>query len=241
MRVAETERMAALEDGHWWYRALRRRVVEALEESGLRDGERVLDAGCGTGGTWKSLSARWPRLDYLGFDPEPRALEAAAAAGAPRLERRGLDDGPPEGGAAAALCLDSLYYARDERAALAALGAALRPGGRLIVNVPAFPAARGRHDEAVGVRRRYRRQELGSLLESAGLRVERLEYWNTALFPVALAWRALSRLDAGEPRSDLSGPSPFDAPLAGWLALEGALGRRLPMPFGLSLFALARR
>jgi trans-aconitate methyltransferase len=234
--------MADVEESHWWYRALRGRVVADLAADGLRDGDAVLDAGCGTGGTWRALSRRWPALDYTGFDPAEEALGAARAAGAPRLARAGLDDAPPVSQQRAVLSLDTLYYAADEAAALARLRAALRPGGLLVLNLPAFDCARGRHDAAVGVTRRYRRARVASLLTGAGFAVERCEYWNSALFPVALAWRAATRSARGEARSDLAmPPAPLNAALAGWLSLEGRLGRLLPPPFGLSVYALARR
>lgn len=234
--------MAAVEETHWWYRALRRRVVSDLAAEGLRDGDAVLDAGCGTGGTWKALSRTWPGLDYTGMDPAEDALAAAGAAGAPRLARAGLDDPLPVSDLRAILSLDTLYYAADERAALRRLREALRPGGLFVLNLPAFACARGRHDEAVGVARRYRREQVSSLLSDEGFKVERCEYWNAALFPVALAWRAATRSAAGEPRSDLAmPPAPLNAALASWLALEGRLGRLVPPPFGLSVYALARR
>ena len=233
--------MAAVEERHWWYVALRRRVVSDLASCGLREGERVIDMGCGTGGTWKALSRRWPGLDYIGVDPAEPALSAARRAGAPTVRRGGLDDPLPEGGARAALSLDTLYYARDQRAALARMAGALKPGGVVVLNLPAFEAARGRHDEAVGVVKRYRRGEVAALLDSTGLETVTLEYWNAALFPVALAWRLASRARSGEAVSDLAlPPSLINAALTGWLGAEGALGRVVPPPFGLSVYAVAR-
>jgi len=242
VKPSEHRRMAAVEENHWWYRALRRRVVADLAEDGLGDGDAVLDAGCGTGGTWRALARRWPGLDYTGMDPAEDALSAARAAGAPRLVRAGLDDAPPASGQRAILSLDTLYYAADERAALRRLRGALRPGGLLVLNLPAFDCARGRHDEAVGVARRYRRGRVSAMLAEAGFSVERCEYWNAALFPIALAWRAATRSAKGEPQSDLAmPPAALNTALASWLALEGRLGRLVPPPFGLSVYALARR
>lgn len=242
MRLSEHRRMAAVEERHWWYRELRRRVVADLSSDGLRDGDPVLDVGCGTGGTWRALQRRWPGLDYTGLDPAEAALEAARAAGAPRVARGGLDDPPPASDQRAVLSLDTLYYASDERAALKRLRGALRPGGCLVLNLPAFDCARGRHDEAVGVTRRYRREGVRGLLLEAGFSVTRCEYWNTALFPVALAWRAATRSAAGEARSDLAmPPAALNRALASWLAFEGRLGRVFPPPFGLSVYAVARR
>lgn len=234
--------MAAVEESHWWYRALRLRVVSDLAADGLRDGDAVLDAGCGTGGTWRALRRRWPGLDYTGLDPAEAALASARDAGAPRLSRGGLDEPLPVSEQRAILSLDTLYYAADERSALRRLRQALRPGGCLLLNLPAFECARGRHDEAVGVTRRYRRGRVAALLSEAGFAVERCEYWNAALFPIALAWRMATRSAAGEPRSDLAmPPAALNATLESWLSLEGRLGRLVPPPFGLSIYAVARR
>ena len=232
--------MALVEDRHWWYSALRARVVADLEREGLQDGGRVLDMGCGTGGTWKALSRRWPALEYVGVDPADAALEAAKEAGVPRVVRGGLDEEPPAKELDAILSLDTLYYAKDERAALGRLAGALKPGGVLILNLPAFEAARGRHDDAVGVVRRYRRSEVANLLAGTGLELRVLEYWNAALFPAAFAWRVASRALPGEAESDLSVPPAWiNRTLAAWLGAEGAIGRVLPPPFGLSVYAVA--
>lgn len=236
--------MAEREDGHFWYRALHARVTEALAGAGLQPAPLVLDVGCGTGGTARALGRALPGCRVVGLDYAARALALArgraflglAAADANALPVR-------DASADAAVCLDVLSCRSVEPArALAELRRCLKPGGTLVVSVPAFDALRGRHDAAADVHRRFRRPEVARLLSEAGLEPLRLGYWNTALAAVMLPWRRLSRLIPGEPASDVAlTPAAADRLLDAVLRAEGALARRCPAPFGASLLAVARR
>jgi SAM-dependent methyltransferase len=143
----------------------------------------------------------------------------------------------------AVTCFDVLYHRRvgDERAAARELARVLRPGGVLLVRVPALPILWGAHDEAVHGRHRYVRGELAGLLAAAGLEVVRTTYANGLLLPVVLLRRSLDRL-TGRAGSDV-GPVPplLDRALRAVLELEARWVRRFPLPLGSSLFALARR
>lgn len=109
-----------------------------------------------------------------------------------------------------------------------------------------FFCLRSEHDAAVHTKPRYTRGHLRSMLEEVGLRVERITYRNTFLFPVAAVVRLGQRLfrkPASQPRSDLHTlPGPLNRVLALPLLLENRLfrvGARLP--FGLSLYGVARK
>src|SRR5438270_9531515 len=76
MSPEEHEIMRAVEDHYWWYRALRRHVVDSIPES-LAAG-RFLDAGCGTGGMLQTLRKKFPGAQLVGIDAGERALELTA-------------------------------------------------------------------------------------------------------------------------------------------------------------------
>ena len=112
------------------------------------------------------------------------------------------------------------------------------------MNVPAFDFLRGSHDAAVDQVRRYTRAQLANLLEHAGFAKTRLSYWNMSLLPAIAVARWASRAKAREAdvRSDLAPVwPPLNALLSGLVRSELAFSRRIALPFGTSLFAVARK
>lgn len=236
--------MAAREERHFWYRSLHAKVTEALRGAALGPMPLIVDVGCGTGGTGRALSSALPGCRLVGFDYAARALELAGGSGFLGLAAADANALPlRDSSADAAVCLDVLSCRGvDPRLALAEIRRCLKPGGTAVLNVPAFPALRGRHDAAADVHRRLVRGELLGLLTGAGLEAVDVRYWNTSLAAGMLVWRTLSRLIPGEPVSDVGlTPPALDAGLAAFLQAEWALSSALPVPFGASLLAVARR
>ena len=122
----------------------------------------------------------------------------------------------------------------------------LRPDGKLILNLAAFEFLKGAHDQAVGADRRYTRPQVRTLLEGAGFGIERLTYWNATMLPPIALVRWLSRMrlarDPDAARSDFRPlPSPVNTMLKQVAALELSTSRHLSLPFGTSVFAIARK
>jgi hypothetical protein len=118
----------------------------------------------------------------------------------------------------------------------------LRPGGLLLVRVPALELLRGAHDAEVLTRRRYTRGELARLIERGGLELVRSSYCNSLLFPLLLARRTLDRL-LGREGSDVGFlPGPLEGLFRRVMGLEAWwLARGLAFPLGASAVALARK
>ena len=139
---------------------------------------------------------------------------------------------------------DVIYHewVPDDGAAVAEMVRVLRPGGLLLVRVPALKVLWGAHDEAVQSRHRYTRRELTWVLESRGLEILRSTYCNSLLFPLLLVRRTLDRL-LGRTGSDVGFlPSPLEWSFRHALLAEAALVRRgRSLPLGASVVALARR
>ena len=246
MERAEYEVMAAVEDRHWWYGGMRAITAALIDEAfpGRRD-LRILDAGCGTGGNVRFLR-RYGRA--VGLDLAPEALELAQPRLPGALARGSVLDLPyADAYFDLVTSFDVLYHRAvpDEPRALAEVFRVLRPGGCLVVRLPAYGFLYSDHDRAVHTRHRYTLPEARGLLERSSLAVERCSYVNSLLFPLALAARLLERLRPAHGSSDsaLELPPPLVNELMRWpLALEAAwLARGGAFPFGLSIVARARR
>jgi hypothetical protein len=109
------------------------------------------------------------------------------------------------------------------------------------MTVPAHAWMWSAHDDVNHHKRRYSKRRLRQLIESSPLRLERIGYLNSLLFPAAVAERLSSRL-LGKDNADLTlPPAPLNAALERTFAAERHLIGRLPLPVGLSLFAVAAR
>lgn len=246
MSPEENEIMRSVEDHYWWYQALRPHVAAALAPAA--PDFALLDAGCGTGGMLQLIRREFPEANLIGIDQSTHALELTAArqTGA-KLISASVDQLPfPENSFDFVLSLDVLSaIGLDDSLAAHEAHRVLRPGGKLILNVAAFEFLKGAHDYAVDVDRRYARPQLRALLEGAQFQVERLTYWNATLFPPIALLRWLSRVRVerrGSPRSDFRAiPSALNSALKRVAALELSASRHVSLPFGTSLFAVARK
>ncbi len=247
-RTDEHDAMFVSETVLWWYVALREYVLDWLHlaETTPRPVLTLLDAGCGTGGMLERLA---PFGTAIGIDLAPHAVRLAH-------DRRGLTvlQGSlaalpfPDAVFDAALSLDVISDAGVEIEALALdeLFRVLKPGGRLVLNLPAFAALAGEHDVAVRTARRYTTKEARALVERHGFHVVRCSYWNMALTPAIWLVRRFSRrkpLDAATAHSDITPPAaPINHALLALARLERRLLHRVPrLPFGSSLLLLAQK
>jgi SAM-dependent methyltransferase len=228
--------MDAAEGGMWWYRALHARMLDAL--SGI-EGD-VLDAGCGTGGLLAFLRARRPGWRLVGLEWQAAAAGRAAAKSGAAIVRGSVNALPfRDARFDAVLAADVLCHrAVDPAQALAELKRSLRPGGRLVVNMPAYAWLLSAHDRHVHNVRRQTARELRAMLASAGFARVEVRYWNGLLLPLMVAQRKLrGRHDSA---SDVSRFPPWlDATLHAVTEVE----RRLPVavPAGGSVLATATR
>jgi SAM-dependent methyltransferase len=245
MSPKEHDIMRAVEDHYWWYQALRQHVVRSIAP--VTPAFSLLDAGCGTGGMLAAVRAKFPRAELTGIDESEHAVELAVArnSGA-RVVRASVHEVPfPENAFDFVLSLDVWTHARvDDALAAHETHRVLRPGGRLLLNLAAFEFLKGAHDCAVDVDRRYTRAQVRALLQGANFEIETLTYWN-ALFtpPIALArWLSRFRPQRDSAQSDFRPLPPFlNAALKQIAALELSASRHLSLPFGTSLFAVARK
>jgi SAM-dependent methyltransferase len=196
-------------------------------------GDDPVEIGSGLGGNaalW--LAAGIPRVTVSELDSATLERLRRRFAGDERVdvERIDLAD-PPVASHSSCVALNVLEHIEDDVGALRGAGRLVRPGGAVVMFVPAFPFAAGRFDRAIGHVRRYTRRTLTHAYESAGLRVAVLRYVNA---PGLLAWFVSVRILGQTPRS---GPL-----LQAWdrivIPLARRSERRFTPPFGQSLLAV---
>ncbi len=218
---------------YWWYRARAELLQVALGDH-LGSPQRLLDVGSADG-----PSVEWMRGDHDRFaiDVDPRGLAPGRGVCASALEL-------PFGDAVFDVvgAFDVLEHCDPEAQAVAEIARVLRPGGRLLMSVPAYSWAWSPHDDQAGHYRRYTRPRLVGAIENGGLVVERATYGFGGVFPFFVLERALRRLRPPTPADAKKLPSvspTMDRILMGLTHAEcKVLGSR-DLPFGSSVFLAA--
>lgn len=238
--------MFEAENSHWWYRALRCWLEHVVRRYVSNDGW-VLDAGCGTGATLALLQS----LNYksLGFDLSLSGLQFACNRDHMfnKLCCASVTNLPYSSNSfTGIICADVLYLLHDddEVNALREFKRVLRPGGALILNLPAYEWLRGEHDQAVSTQRRYTAKSLRQKLRAAGFEPLRLEYRYMMFLPaLALVRRVLrsGKQDAAKASSDLTlNFGLLNSMLTYITHTEERFGRFIIRPFGTSVCAVAK-
>jgi SAM-dependent methyltransferase len=247
MEPSEYDTMAQLEDSYWWYLGVRRMVLRAVQLGlGKKPRLKILDAGCGTGGGMASLARRFPGSLIVGTDVAPAAIRYSMLRHAGPVLPGSVNSLPFRDASFDVVLFIDLLYIRgvNDSAAVREACRVLRPGGLLVVNVPAFEWLRGRHDVAVHTRRRYRRLELQELLTAHGFAVNQLMYWNALFLPLVFVVRRLLSRErkAAVARSDLiSLPRSLNWLLTRLLLLDTWICGTVKVPFGTSVFSVASK
>lgn len=242
----EYQIMFEVENKHWWYSALRFWILTVLR-SYIPRKSFILDAGCGTGANLNLLES----LDYrtVGLDLSFEGLQLASSRKniKGRLCRASVDKLPfLSNSFDGVINIDVLYLLNDtqEIASLSEFKRVLRPGGFLILNLPAYEWLRGEHDQAVSTKRRYTAASLEMKLLAAEFQLVRLEYRYMIFLPLVVVFRRLLRrgkMDQSKAKSDLTiSPGPLNNLLTFLARMEEYLGRAMRRPFGTSVCAVAR-
>lgn len=234
--------MLDVDEHHWWYRG-RRRIIEAeLRRLPLPRPAEVLDAGCGSGRTLEELR---PLGEVSGIELNPEAAEVARGRGDFDVRIGRLEELPWDAETFDLItCLDVIEHTPDDRVTLRELRRVSKPGGWLLVTVPAYPALWSLHDEANHHFRRYARDPLRAAAGEAGWSVQRMTSFNSLLLAPAAAVRIAQRRrrtsDDYTPELKL-GPAWLNGMLEWPLKLEARwLTREGTLPAGLSLLAVLR-
>jgi ubiquinone/menaquinone biosynthesis C-methylase UbiE len=245
MDSLEYDKMYQLEESNWWYagrRDLVLKMADKLSKAFTEKPMNILDAGCGTGINLKYFQTIG---DSVGLDISEDALGFSRVRRLPSLVCGSVDRLPFKSKVFdLVLALDVIEHIEDDSSAISEFYRVLRPGGSLIVTVPAFMSLWSDHDLAVHHKRRYALPEVRDILQSGGFRIERASYWNFFLFLPVFAIRRITRFSHSEPkkRTDLVELPPIlNDFLLGLLKLESRMIRLFDLPIGISIICICKK
>jgi SAM-dependent methyltransferase len=236
-RLAYQE-MAALDQKLWWYRARRDVLADLIrrEAQPVRNA-RILEIGCGTGHNLAMLAA-FGNVDAVELDDESRAIAEQ------RLGRAVINSPLPELAGVSndydlIAALDVIEHIEDDAGAVGAIATRLKPGGKFVMTVPAHKWMWSAHDVVNHHKRRYSKASLKQLIEGSPMKLEKIGYFNSLLFPLAVAQRVSSKVRGKDDAEVKLPPRPLNAALEAVFRAERHFVGRVPLPPGLSLFAVA--
>lgn len=247
------DRLFAAEDRHFWFQARNRVIAASLNrvKESLPPTFRALEIGCGTGNTLRVLQQAAKPGNVVGMDLFFGGLRYARQRGASGVIQADMHQSPFRRAFDLVTMFDVIEHLADDVAALRAAGNLLRPGGRLVLTVPALMTLWSYADEFAGHQRRYRREELSNRLRSAGFEPEYVTYYMVAMFPVMWLKRrlagAIQRRSTAKDVQELFAAELRVVPIFNgamrWVLEKEArvIGAARTLPFGTSLLAIAAK
>jgi SAM-dependent methyltransferase len=231
-----------VEDAHWWYRGRRRVLDRVIDGLRLPARAEILDAGCGSGRNMLEFAGQGV---MTGIELSPTSVLLARQRGAGEVVEGSVLEMPFESGRFdLATSLDVIEHLEDDLVALRELRRVVKPGGALLVTVPAYQWLWSGHDVVNHHHRRYTRRTLRQVAEQAGWHQTRTTYFNSLLLPAAILLRVLDRFNHKTTESSLDlwiPPAPVNWLLERPLQFEAAMvGRGGRIAAGLSLLAVFR-
>lgn len=213
----EYEAMAKCERKLWWYKCLHDLTLNKIETVAHKNA-MILDAGCGTGGMLSRLQERG-FTNLTGFDLSTDAIKYAAATRSLNVQLLDIlecDTAYLPNTFDVVISHDILCLLNDgeDKAAFDKLVSLLKPGGFLMMNLPAGKYFKGTHDSAVGIKKRFSKQRVRELTRDTPVKIREIEYWPFALSPLIFSLRTFQRSQllfskADQYKSDVSLPHPL--------------------------------
>lgn len=242
MDISEYRNIFENEKSHFFYVGNHRVILSLVEKYTKAQDLKILDAGCGTGLLAKKLE-KFGNIEAVDISPE--ALKFAKKRGI-KVKQASVTQLPFKVNTFdLVVSVDVIYHKEvDDQKALSEFFRVLKPGGVLVLRVPANKWLNLRHDTHVHTRERYNKGELLEKLKIPGFKIEKISFVNFVLLPLAAIRYLFERLNPDrEVSSGIEKTSPFfiNAVLTFILFIEALLIAKLNFPFGLGLVAVCRK
>lgn len=228
---------------HPWYQSTRRLMLENISKF-LDKNSRILDAGCGTGGTIKYLK-KFGFSSIYGIDKSNVAVAFCKKRGLKNIRVSSIDKIPYENDYFdAIICMDVLYH-KDIKVqkSIEELKRVLKKGGIIYFEEPSYNWLRGTHDDAIETGHRFTLKELKKNLLRADLKIIKGTHFNAILFPLIAFRRLMDKLTGNKRTSSdvypILGLQAFV--INKLLNIELKLTNLVSLPFGLSVIFLCKK
>lgn len=240
MRKDLYEDLYNLESKHWWHISKRRAVRQLIEKYNFEENPQILDIGCGTG---KNMEELQNLGSVSGLDSSNEALKYCKKRGLNKLilgtaEKTSLGSSLFD----VITLLDVLEHTEDNET-LKEMNRILRKNGIIIITVPAFSWLWSNWDVILHHKRRYTKNSLKEVLEKNNFEIVKISYLYSFLVIPAFFVRKLKQYFFKEAYpSDFKLSNPFINMLLGGLSqIELLLSDIIPLSFGTSIFAVAKK
>lgn len=247
MEATVYEQFAKLEENHFWFQGRRNIFFDLLDRAvGDRRDLDILEIGCGAGGMLGPLSRYG---EVTGMDIAHDYMQYCQSRGYRRVVTGSGYELPFADASFDLVALfDVIEHIPDDRRVLAEARRVLRPGGHVFLSVPAYGFLYSQNDRVAHHLRRYTAKGLRAVIDSAGLRAQKLSYFNTFLFPLILpaimVLKAKERfvgLPDGQTNLSHQFAGPVNSAFGAIMRSEKFLLRHIEFPFGHSLLAMASK
>jgi ubiquinone/menaquinone biosynthesis C-methylase UbiE len=237
MELQEYDLMYQLENTHWWFLAKRKFIATVFPKVKK---VKILDIGCGTGGTTKFLKTYG---EVVGLEANPLARSLAQKRGL-KIIAGTAEKLPFEKETFDVVTIFDVLYHQHIESDIKVLKEAyrvLKPQGYLVVTDCALPFLKSPHDEIMQARERYTKKELTQKIEKAGFKVEKASYVFFLVFPLTLLKRFLDRITKSHSSNVSPVPKILNHLLLTICHLEAWLLKIGTLPGGSSLIVVAKK
>lgn len=245
MKLELYDKMFRVESYHWWFTGKKRIVVSLIERLTYqnKDTIRLADFGCGCGlmlGELKRFG------EVTGIDMHPLAIKYCHRSFDGQLVQADLSESlHMDNVFDIGVALDIIEHIRDDNLAIKNIWKSLKPGGYLVLTVPAFQWLWSQNDINNMHYRRYNRKQLSSLLHENGFTISYLGYYNFFLFLPAAIIRVINKFIKFDNNNSVEmsiKDGVVNRILREIFAYERvAICNHKHFPFGLSLIAVAKK
>jgi 2-polyprenyl-3-methyl-5-hydroxy-6-metoxy-1,4-benzoquinol methylase len=222
---SHAEDLERIEESDFWSKVKVKLILKLVE------GKNVLDVGCGSGRLSKTLLEKG--YSVVAIDNDWKAVEIAKKKGIMAFASD-INDWQTAEKFDCIILGDVLEHIEDDKSAMRKVHGMLTPNGCIVVNVPSYQVLFGKHDTALGHKRRYSNKELKTKLKESNFTIESMRHWNLLALPITI-YIKLSKKDY--PHERVSNIKLLSKLLEKWLLAES----KINYWFGISILCKARK